>query len=471
MRLFEIIFEGYKEAQAEFGAASDADTAKKYIEQYKSLVNRNQVKGDERNIDWWRKQGFEKFKSFVDSKSQEKSITQVKRSKDVGKSHTLMENDTWLIVIPLDKDASCFHGKNTDWCTTKPFQPYFEDYFYNKDVTLVYCLHKKTGDKWAIAAHVKLTEAEYFDKNDKSLNKSQFDQQTALPSDKIIKMALADNIQTPINKERKIYKKYIKEIKRRLDSGLVDRDTELEKMLWFTKSRKVRTYFEELGKRSDYPLKLQLMAVNQYGSAIEYIKNPKESVQLSAVKQVGGAIEHIENPSEAVQLAAVQERGIAIEHIENPSEAVQLAAVQNHRYAILFIKNPSEDIQLASVQQNSDSIKFIIENGITPSEPVQLAAVQQDVWVIRYINNPSEDVQLAAVQKNGRAIQFIENPSEDVQLAAVQQNGSAIEYIIKKGITPSEEVQIAAVQKFGGVIRFIDNPSEKVKAAHKEKWG
>jgi hypothetical protein len=419
MRLFEIIIEGYKEAQSEFGAASDADTAKKYIEQYKSLVNRNQVKGDERNIDWWRKQGFEKFKSFVDSKSQEKSITQVKRSKDVGKSHTLMENDEWLIVIPLDKDASCFHGKNTDWCTAKPFRSYYEDYFYDRGVTLVYCLHKNTGDKWAIAAHVKLTEVEYFDKNDKSLKKEQFDSQTGLPSDKIIKMALSVSIQTPINKQRETYKKYIKEIKRRLRGDLKDRDTELEKMLWFTKSKMVYKYFEKLGKRKDYPIQLQMMAMQQNGGYIRYIENPSEKIQLAAVKEDGSAIKYIENPKEKVQLMAVNQYGSVIQFIKNPSEAVQLAALQQNGGGIRFIENPSEAVQLAAVQQNGDAI--------------------------RYINNPSEEVQLAAVQQNGDAIRYINNPSEEVQLAAVQQSIYAI--------------------------RFINSVSDTVKAAHKERWG
>ena len=44
-----------------------------------------------------------------------------------------MENDDWLVVIPLDKDASCFHGKNSDWCTTKINQGNFEDYFYENN--------------------------------------------------------------------------------------------------------------------------------------------------------------------------------------------------------------------------------------------------------------------------------------------------------------------------------------------------
>jgi hypothetical protein len=465
MRINEIINEGYKEATAEFTTASnDKAEVDKVIAQYRELVDRNQVKGDERNIDWWRKQGWDKFKEFVSSKSQEKSITQVKRSKNEGDSHTIAENATWLIVVPLDKDASCFHGKYTDWCTSKPFRTYFEQYFYDKEVTLIYCLNKKTGDKWAIAGHKKLEgEAEYFDKNDKSLTKEQFDSQTGLKSDNLLKKALGTEIDTKAQINREKYKAAIRKIEAFLDTEPKERNTEIEKLLFYTKSQLITDYMEKIGKRDDYPIPLQMIAVKQWGFAIKYIENPSEAVQLAAVKQEGFAIKNIKNPSEAVQLAAVQQNGSAIEYIKNPSEVVQLAAVQQSGFAIRFIENPSEVVQLAAVERRGLSIVYIKN----PSEKVQLAAIQKDGMVIKFIENPSESVQLAAVKQNGYAIIFyIKNPKESVQLAAVQKNGDAIQYIINKGITPEESVQLAAVkQKNGRAIEYIENPSEAVQLA------
>jgi hypothetical protein len=71
---------------------------------------------------------------------------------------------------------------------------------------------------------------------------------------------------------------------------------------------------------------VQLAAVQNYGSAIIYIKNPSEEVQIAAVQQNGFAIQYIKNPSEAVQLAAVRQYGAAIGYIDDPSEAVKRAA-------------------------------------------------------------------------------------------------------------------------------------------------
>jgi hypothetical protein len=380
MRIYEIINEGYKEATAEFTTASnDKAEVDKVIAQYRELVDRNQVKGDEKNIDWWRKQGWDKFKEFVSSKSSEKSITQVKRSKDEGDSHTIAENSTWLIVVPLDKDASCFHGKNTDWCTTKPFRTYFEKYFYKDEVTLIYCLNKKTGDKWAIAGHKKLEgEAEYFDKNDKSLTKEQFDTQTGLKSDDLLKKALGTEIDTKAQINREKYKAAIRKIEAFLDTEPKERNTEIEKLLFYTKSRLILDYMETIGRRDDYPVPLQLIAVKQNGYAIEYIKNPSEAVQLAAVKQNGHAIQYIKPTDDDSWLR------------------VQLAAVQQNGYAIQYIKPTDDDswlrVQLAAVQQNGDAIEYI-EN---PSEPVQLAAVKQNGYAIEYIKNPSAAVRRAA---------------------------------------------------------------------------
>ena len=122
----------------------------------------------------------------------------------------------------------------------------------------------------------------------------------------------------------------------------------------------------------------QLAAVQKYGPAIEYIKNPSEEVKLAAVQKTGWAIEYIPNPSENVKLAAVSQDGHAIQFISNPSEIIQLAAVQQDGHAIQFISNPSEIIQLAAIKRSRDSIYYILNNRIIPSVPVQKYAVIYD---------------------------------------------------------------------------------------------
>ena len=90
----------------------------------------------------------------------------------------------------------------------------------------------------------------------------------------------------------------------------------------------------------------QLAAVQKYGPAIEYIKNPSEEVKLAAVQKTGWAIEYIPNPSENVKLAAVSQDGHVIRYIDNPSELVCLAAIRQNPKAIEWIRNPTIEMKL-----------------------------------------------------------------------------------------------------------------------------
>jgi len=392
------LFESFKVARDKFVQQSgDIEEVKTYLEKFRELAKRNVI---EKDISKWISQGWDAFKKAVDdSERYGRSKTEVKRSKNVGKSINIHEDDNWLVVIPLDKDASCFHGKNTDWCTTKPSQPHFEEYFYDKNVTLIYCLNKKRGDKWAIAYHNEIDKFELFDKNDNSIDETEFETATGFDPEQLIKLAKKND--SKLDSSRDEYREWARELKSVDFDSLTQRDKRIEYILMKTKDGELLSkYLKQIGDKAP------------------------EQIQLTAIQKDGNSIRHIENPSERVQLAAVKQNGYAIRHIENPSERVQLAAVQ----------------------QEGHFIKYILAKGITPSERVQLAAVKQNGYAIEYIENPSERVQLAAVQQEGYAIEYIENPSERVQLAAVQQEGYVIKYIIKKGITPSERVQLAAVR-------------------------
>ena len=62
--------------------------------------------------------------------------TQSKSKRLVGDAVVLREDDRWLVVIPLDKEASCFHGRNTDWCTAKPRRTHWEEHFIDARTVL-----------------------------------------------------------------------------------------------------------------------------------------------------------------------------------------------------------------------------------------------------------------------------------------------------------------------------------------------
>jgi hypothetical protein len=344
MRHFDfIINEGYPEAQKEFAQVSgDPATAAQLITQFRTLVSKNQVKGNERNIDWWRKQGWEPFSKFVSQKSQQPTKTQVKRQKVAGRSITIMENDQWLVVIPLDKEASCFHGKNSDWCTTKQFQPYFEQYFYNREVTLIYCLQKQTGGMWALAAHRKLEgKWEIFDQNDRSITDAEFNRQTGLDAKQIVDVALSDVHQPEVQKSRVGYRNSIEKTQNlmaqyRYSEHANGRSPELEQELLYNKDPELcyeymLWYATPAGQNRATPY------------SIDSSDFP-EAIAIAGIQHDVGAVSVFKNPTERMQMAVIQEEPLNIRILQNPTSRVQFAAVNGDLAAAQYIKNPDPEL-------------------------------------------------------------------------------------------------------------------------------
>lgn len=323
MLLRELIVEGYREVEAKFVAAgADAGQVKTAIQQYRDLVNRNQVQGQERNIDWWGKNHtFADFAQFLDQKALDTSKSQLKKSRDTGRSVNLLETDDWLIVVPLDKDASCFHGKNSDWCTTKREHGYFEDYFYNKSIILIYCLNKKTGGMWAIAnyRHVELPDpddedaedsefdvetlernhwAELFDQKDNSITIEQFQQQTGLDADQLLD--LSDQKMAPgaeIDNRLRGRSQQMSQARKQIGAGVRQRDLDLEReLIDLGDDLQAYQYAAALGKSgldlSALPLKLQYLAAryNIKGSVLQWMTNPNRKITDISIKNQPDAI-------------------------------------------------------------------------------------------------------------------------------------------------------------------------------------
>lgn len=469
MRSYEFLLEGYKEVAQKFVVAGDdPGQVKQTLKTFKELASRNLIQDlNQKNIDWWGKKSFDDLKRFVDDLSKEKSKTQEKRKKIPGRSINLLENDKWLVVIPLDKDASCFHGKNTDWCTTKPNQSHFENYFYEKGIVLVYCIQKETGNKWAMAFHEKLEEVEYFDMQDQSIDVKRFNAQTGLDALGIIEQARAkiEPEITPVRNKHMDLLLYLRTAVEQVRS----RDPKIEKGILEVKKPDLadryiyNVYFGTKMKPIEgLSEDLIALALRVEPGNINRIANPSEKLQLIAVKIDGLVIKHIENPSEDVQLMAILNDGHAIEYIKNPSEKIQIAAVERNWHSLANIKVPTENTIMAALGANAAAYRYVDEAYQT--DKLNLHAVNKDGNNIKYISNPSEKLQLLAVHTTPESVRFISNPSEKTQRIAARGNGWVIGDLYTIGEV-SEEVKMEAVQQDGRAIQLIKNPSREVMMA------
>ena len=187
------IDEDYKTTALKF-VASGIDKAQvdDYIKKFKELSNKQKLAGDEKNIDFWAKKTFSNFKEFVDKKQVEVTKSSVK--KDSGKSIDITTPEQrsagWNIIIPLNKESSCYHGTGTDWCVSKREHDYFNQYFYSGGINLIFCLNDKK-EKWAITIPTSPGDMDdllnFFDKKDKQITEYEFGIQTKLKFDDIFR--------------------------------------------------------------------------------------------------------------------------------------------------------------------------------------------------------------------------------------------------------------------------------------------
>ncbi len=305
MRFIEFgLFEGYKEVTQKFSQDNDPAAVKDVITTYRDLVNRNQVQGNERNIDWWGKQGWGQFEKFVTAKSQQSSQNQQKKRSKTGKSYNLAETNEWLVVIPLDKDASCFHGKGTDWCTTKPAHDYFEQYFRDNSITLIYFLHKQTGKKWAAAVHLDTDHIEWFDINDREINIRTFSSQSGISvetAQKYIDMVLdkSSDASKKAGSAREIMVKDLQTLEQLLDdfqdAGGGKRSVEIETLLLKTKHKELLLKYIRLLSKGpiEFDQNMQTLIATQAGFGLKKIANLTEKTVRIALKNSPDALDWI----------------------------------------------------------------------------------------------------------------------------------------------------------------------------------
>ena len=360
---FQLIKEGYKEVTVKFiTASSDESEVKKYMMAYKDLVNRNQVQGDERNIDWWSKQGWKEFKKFVDAMSTRKSKSQKKKNRDAGKSITLEETDKWLIVVPLDKDASCFYGRGSSWCTASKSDNYFTQYFVEYEVTLIYFILKDNASKWAMT--VGETEeggddgADYFDIEDDKIDAEEFREQTGLDPQVYINMVHEDNNKEDYSSWGKIedhrddHRSKIDDLDRMIEdvvrTGKQDRETETM-LIKYGSATHVRNYIrsitpdDEDGSILKQSVNLDqdmqtLVAADPVTRSmyLSSVSNLTTKTMMSLINQNPNYIKYFESskvPFE-VEKAAIDISDDVFKHIENPSEQIAAYTLKHNPVAI-----------------------------------------------------------------------------------------------------------------------------------------
>ena len=106
MRYTEIILESFPLAKKEWSTTNSPEEVNSYITKFRDLTTRNIIKGEQRDINYWRKAGYAAFKAFVDERSTFNSRKQVRSGKTGGKILTIYENNEYKLLAPLSIEAN-----------------------------------------------------------------------------------------------------------------------------------------------------------------------------------------------------------------------------------------------------------------------------------------------------------------------------------------------------------------------------
>jgi hypothetical protein len=301
------------------------------------------------------------------SSSEQKSRTKK------GNSYILEESADWFIVVPLDKDASCFHGKKSDWCTTKPTQNHFEQYFRDFRVTLIYFFRQTDGAMWAMTVSTK-KEPEYFDQQDRSLSMEEFNQQTGLDSNKYAELVEGETeVGQQATASRDVMKADLKTLQDYIEK-LVQMDSprrsaKIETMLLNVKDAKSIHRYLIILYQADGPVELdqqlQTLVATNSTKSIKYLK----AVTAKTIKQLE-QLDQFSDSNYAIFRDLQDPTKEAIDYISSKSY-LSLA------YALHVVDGPWPPGEAAIAKDPNMSLQYA-QNVINGRFPAGEAAINSD---------------------------------------------------------------------------------------------
>lgn len=238
-----ILTESYSTAKQVFGREGSLEDVTKRLAQFKDLSQRNILKPEEKDLTRWIKSGWSAFNDFVSQAVNRKSGNEQKKAVK-GDSIRVHETDEWLVVIPLTKDASCFYGKDTQWCTAATrTMNHFDSYFNDTGITIFYFINKKDGEKYAAALNGENIEC--FDERDNAIHVSEFSAITGVKPSQLERWQVAHS--STMNNSRRFYsgKKKVEELLNHVNLFKRSINRNMELFVGYLNSMKRYTQFDK----------------------------------------------------------------------------------------------------------------------------------------------------------------------------------------------------------------------------------
>jgi hypothetical protein len=239
---------------------NDLDRAENYLKLFDKLIKANKIEKNDIN----KYNSLEDVYKVIFYYLEDKTISKGDEKRNVKKNaKKIYEDNKFIVIEPLTKEASCYYGKGTQWCASGDHSDNrFSNYKERGNIYIIIDKSKRNdiGDYSKYMIH--FNDGEYKNELNKEIN---FDKNLEL---------------------KNVIKKIIKIVKIK-------------------------------------PIDL----INFRLSNIRFIDNPDEDIQLKVLKKFPDFIKYIENPTINAQLFAINKNPFLIDYIKNPSKEIIDAAI------------------------------------------------------------------------------------------------------------------------------------------------
>ncbi|MEO6303928.1 MAG: hypothetical protein ABIP51_12230 [Bacteroidia bacterium] len=114
----------------------------KYIKQFNVLTSKGLIK--EKDINAYKT--FNELKSIVDENKNKKTKSEMKTDIKMNEAKKIYEDDRYLVIMPLSKNASCTYGAGTKWCISATNENMWKNYT-SRLVRFYFIFDKQLSDK------------------------------------------------------------------------------------------------------------------------------------------------------------------------------------------------------------------------------------------------------------------------------------------------------------------------------------
>lgn len=160
--------------------------ANDWVAEFKSLVASGKIKGEQKDINYWRKRPVVEFRKFIQTSSGQISKKTEKRATKKGETVDAGTIGEYRLIIPVSQNASAIYGAGTRWCTAGASYSCKTAFArYQAVHTAVAYLIPVSGadvDKWGLLFNTTYSTAAFdaFDTSDKFHSREEFESITGL---------------------------------------------------------------------------------------------------------------------------------------------------------------------------------------------------------------------------------------------------------------------------------------------------